>query len=761
MWKLINIHAENLCAFKELDFIVPQNVTTLVFGNNMDNDSQGSNGSGKSALIEAIAIGLTGEPLRKVKADEIIRDDAENCVITLTLKNSDGTQAVVSRQFFRKSPQEIKVTLNDEVIPQATVNDYNKYVLELIGLTKEDLYSNFILSKNKYVSFLSSSDKDKKELINRFSNGLLVDESLEFLESDIAICRKKQADADKNVAYLKGTVETLQAQIENLRSEAGDAKKQERLADLDKRIAETREATRKANSTIQHLENKWDQIEELEKELKQVESLDLSFGESFNKLKKLWQADLLGPLNDYEEDIERTHAEIKALTKTQAESISKVNDYEAEVLRATEVVKQTERDFQNLTDQTDLKLKNLQKQIDTWKQTITSCNQQMQELLTRKQRGSKYTADLMAALAGSIECPNCHHKWVVNSGLTIEEMHKQLEAAKQRQLELDSLIEDCTTGSKEAKENISKAHQTENSLEERLEHQSKQVAEAKKNMNKLKTTLQDIQEDARHIEQRLGVLNQRIVQAKNDMFASIYNAVDLAIKNIDSQIKVQEYEIATNDGSLVTLEATKKQIEEYSVEATIKPLKESLNESEGELKKAQKSKDAIDAELTKLTVQEARFVEFKTYLANTKVEALSAMTNEFLQAIGSDIRIAFSGFTLLKSGKIRDKISISLLRDGVDCGSFGKFSQGERSRCELATILALQKLINTNCEDGKGLDLLVIDEIMDGIDEDGLSSIFETLNNLQVTSLVVSHGLVHEGYQHRLIINKHNGVSFI
>ena len=68
--------------------------------------------------------------------------------------------------------------------------------------------------------------------------------------------------------------------------------------------------------------------------------------------------------------------------------------------------------------------------------------------------------------------------------------------------------------------------------------------------------------------------------------------------------------------------------------------------------------------------QEATFIEFKTHLANTKIDALSHITNEFLEAIGSDIRIAFSGFTVLKSGKIRDKISISLIRDGVDCGSF-------------------------------------------------------------------------------------------
>ena len=77
MWKLNDIHVENLCAFKELDYTLEQGVTTLVFGNNLDNDSQKSNGSGKSALIEAIAIGIGGTPLRKIKNEEIINDAAD------------------------------------------------------------------------------------------------------------------------------------------------------------------------------------------------------------------------------------------------------------------------------------------------------------------------------------------------------------------------------------------------------------------------------------------------------------------------------------------------------------------------------------------------------------------------------------------------------------------------------------------------------------------------------------------------------------
>ena len=89
MWRLASIKAENLCAFRQLDYTLHQGVTTLIFGDNRDNDSQQSNGAGKSALLECIAVGITGSPLRKIRTEEIINDAAEECTVTLHLVN-DG-----------------------------------------------------------------------------------------------------------------------------------------------------------------------------------------------------------------------------------------------------------------------------------------------------------------------------------------------------------------------------------------------------------------------------------------------------------------------------------------------------------------------------------------------------------------------------------------------------------------------------------------------------------------------------------------------
>ena len=55
----------------------------------------------------------------------------------------------------------------------------------------------------------------------------------------------------------------------------------------------------------------------------------------------------------------------------------------------------------------------------------------------------------------------------------------------------------------------------------------------------------------------------------------------------------------------------------------------------------------------------------------------------------------------------------------------------------------------------------ILDEILEATDEQGLSKIFDALNQLQITSLVVSHGNIAEGYPYKTVVNKLNGVSYI
>ena len=221
MWKLKKIEAENLCAFRSLSYTLRQGVTTLIFGDNRDNESQRSNGAGKSALLECIAVGITGSPLRKIRSEEIINDASGECRIGLHFSNGNSAEElVVNRCIPRKGASTVSCTLfrngaqvtTDEAV-QPSVDAYNRYILEKLGITREELLNNFILSKYRYEDFLSSSDKEKKEIINRFSNGILVDEAIAILEEDIVPLSEKKQQAALELAGLDGRVEMLQEQI--------------------------------------------------------------------------------------------------------------------------------------------------------------------------------------------------------------------------------------------------------------------------------------------------------------------------------------------------------------------------------------------------------------------------------------------------------------------------------------------------------------------------------------------------------------------
>ena len=60
MWEIKHINAQNIVSFEDLNLDINNNVATAIIGENKDDQSQKVNGSGKSALIECIAIGITG-----------------------------------------------------------------------------------------------------------------------------------------------------------------------------------------------------------------------------------------------------------------------------------------------------------------------------------------------------------------------------------------------------------------------------------------------------------------------------------------------------------------------------------------------------------------------------------------------------------------------------------------------------------------------------------------------------------------------------
>ncbi len=771
MWTLIQVYAKNLCAFKLLDYKLLQKHTTLIFGNNMDNDSQGSNGSGKSAMLEAIAIGITGETLRKIKMDEIINDAENEAIVSLLLLNTaTGQRLTIQRIISRKAAQVIKVFVcanetedNEVCIEQASVADYNKFILETLGLTKEDIFSNFILSKHKYLSFLSSSDREKKEIINRFSNGVIVDESIIALQEDMVPIQELLKQAELSVANHTGRVETLQEQINTAITESTERsqKKAERIANWNKAIADKRNHIREQNILINKANEILDQYDKTDKVLQKLENGKKDAKECFEIISEHFASHTLPLPRNFAAISIKNQKELEVVAKEYAEVQKQLTQHDKKIVIAKDSYGKLLKQYEKFQEDFDKKSTKAEEKINMLLSSVNKLETDNSRLRTQRVQLEADIADLQKQLAGVIVCPKCQHEFTLANDIDINDVKLKLQDRKGESQDILNSIETNERSIAEITTEGRKARQEQDRLNNCKIEWSTKITETCTALDELSRGASSLANKMQALQNQMNILQKSIEGVRVNLFDDAYAILDEAIQRQESEIKRAELNINNANGAIQSYEESIHDIENASETDMIETLKANKKKYEKELTLAISQKENVEQKLNSYKEQEATFIEFKTHLANTKIDALSHITNEFLEAIGSDIRIAFSGFTVLKSGKIRDKISISIIRDGVDCGSFDKFSEGEKARVNLANILAMHKLTNINCDDNKGLDLLILDEILEATDEQGLSNIFDALNQLQITSLVVSHGNIAENYPYKTVVNKLNGISFI
>lgn len=266
MWNPIKIEFSNLFSHKHSQYEFNNGKCVIIFGDNKDDKSLQNNGSGKTTLFEAVCIALTNESLRGLKKESFINREADDCKIIFCLENSAMKMKLrIERQFFRGSkPAKIAIYENGELNSQiVSVNEANKRVLELIGISREDLLRYFIISQDNHYTFFTASDSEKKEIMNRITSADMVNPVIEqldlkFKEKDAEYKQindeigklsdkrelleeqKKEVLANDNTVYeIKRITESKETAEEVIRDKKNDiANYKKRIAELDKELSD-------------------------------------------------------------------------------------------------------------------------------------------------------------------------------------------------------------------------------------------------------------------------------------------------------------------------------------------------------------------------------------------------------------------------------------------------------------------------------------------------------------------------------------------
>jgi len=259
------VEIRNFYSFKKATLSLTEaNGITLIDGYN--DDTKGSNGAGKSVLIEAVYFGLTGKTIRKSTDEALVNNqEKKKCQIELFL--DDGV-----RIFRQKKPTKLKLYVDGEEKTQHTVFDTQKLIDDRYKTNSKVLLSSMFFGQSNDISFLECSAEDKRNIIKHF---LALDEIFEMRdnikthkatfyqgvkkqESIINEHRRTITEFDKKITQLQKAKEEFASFDEEILSLSLDE-----ILDLEE--AES-SRTWQVMNTKQELNNYTEKIEELTKE---------------------------------------------------------------------------------------------------------------------------------------------------------------------------------------------------------------------------------------------------------------------------------------------------------------------------------------------------------------------------------------------------------------------------------------------------------------------------------------------------------------
>jgi DNA repair protein SbcC/Rad50 len=355
-----------------------------------------------------------------------------------------------------------------------------------------------------------------------------------------------------------------------------------------------------------------------------------------------------------------------------------------------------------------------QLEVDAISKKIKGANDQDVETSNRKKEALGMKADFENSLAGLIECPKCKHEFKLEQeeDFDAEEIRETIKEVEQVLLEIEEEIKvNNKTLTVLKNEKIEKHNDLEKiEKEERTQKSNKQLLD-----NQLDVLRTNESNKNRQIEKQ-KIIAEDLTEARN--------------KIKDSQSE--------------KLDGLNEQLLKYVDDETNLRTK---------LQDAMTDKQSVEQWLT-------HFKSFKSHLANKSIANIQDYCNLYLQKMSSNIEIIIEGYKTLSNKKIKEEITTLVRRNGLDDASYGSYSGGEKGRIDICCIVAIQTLINLNSKSG-GLDLLILDEVMDSVDSLGLENIIGALQNIDRTIMIVSQNAINALSEHTITIKKENRKSTI
>ena len=162
--KIEKISIQNFYSFKnaKINF---NNYSGLTVIKGKNKDTGGSNGSGKSALVEALYFGLTGKTIRKSTEDSLVNNQAKkHCVVELFLTHNNEEVKIIRQ----KKPTKLEFFIGKDNRTKETVGATQTEIESFLNINHKVLLASMFFGQSNDVNFLECTADDKRTIIRNF-----------------------------------------------------------------------------------------------------------------------------------------------------------------------------------------------------------------------------------------------------------------------------------------------------------------------------------------------------------------------------------------------------------------------------------------------------------------------------------------------------------------------------------------------------------------------------------------------------------------
>jgi DNA repair exonuclease SbcCD ATPase subunit len=331
--KFVSIKAKNFLSFKELEYNFKSHPVLIQGENLTEPESQKSNGSGKTTIQCAIEYALLTTTSRKVRDAELVFWGEKEGSVELEIYCAVRKQSlIIERKLPVKGSNKLELWLKkgEEVTPVnfSTVADGNKYILDWVDLSKEDIQNFYIVNKERYTSFFSSPNAKKIELISRFSNSYMINGVDKLVQEDVKKLEEVIREKEINKSAIQGVIDDSKEEIDKLENEDFEEEKEKKIKYKRLEIVEV------GNEIIEGIDLRKN-LEEKNKEVsKKLESTGKEVGELETKIKELNKVSFEEEYRKIEEKVKTVNTDITNKGKekrTVKSSIDEISDMMDEI----------------------------------------------------------------------------------------------------------------------------------------------------------------------------------------------------------------------------------------------------------------------------------------------------------------------------------------------------------------------------------------------------------------------------------------------